>query len=125
MTSATKNPPHADDDRPFDPARMRPGRLAGKLVALPLWLLRGAGYKTQADVAAASGIAQGDISKLEKRERLDDVRVGTLRRYVEALGGELELVAKFGERRYGIGRASSVRVLNKKKRRTVKRRRSA
>ena len=45
---------------------------------------------------------QGEISRLESREDLDEVRVATLRRYVQAVGGELELVAKFGDRRFAI-----------------------
>jgi transcriptional regulator with XRE-family HTH domain len=49
--------------------------------------------KTQIEVAAAGGFHQGDLSKLERREDLGDVTLNTLRRYVEALGGELRLVA--------------------------------
>lgn len=48
--------------------------------------------KTQAQVAAALGIDQSDVSKLERRR---DLRVSTLRRYLRALGGELELTARF------------------------------
>lgn len=49
--------------------------------------------KTQVEVAAAGGFHQGDLSKLERREDLGDVALTTLRRYVEALGGELRIVA--------------------------------
>jgi DNA-binding XRE family transcriptional regulator len=51
--------------------------------------------KTQAEVAAAAGATQGEISTTERRS---DHLVSTLRRYVTALGGELEIVARFGER---------------------------
>jgi transcriptional regulator with XRE-family HTH domain len=44
--------------------------------------------KTQGDVARALGISQSDVSKLERR---DDVRLSTLRRYLAALGAELEV----------------------------------
>jgi hypothetical protein len=37
-------------------------------------------------------MGQGDISKLERRA---DVYISTLRRYIEAMGGELLLVARF------------------------------
>ncbi len=38
------------------------------------------------------GIAQGDISKLERRT---DVYVRTLRRYIQAAGGRLRILAEF------------------------------
>ena len=51
---------------------------------------------TQVELAAAMGVAQGDVSRLERRE---DALVSSLHRYVKALGGELELVATVaGER---------------------------
>jgi len=45
---------------------------------------------TQTDLAKALGITQPSLSKLEGQ---DDIQVSTLRRIIEALGGELELVA--------------------------------
>ena len=51
---------------------------------------------SQADVAAQAGFDQGELSRLERRE---DHRISTLRRYVEALGGELEVVAVLGDHR--------------------------
>ncbi|HEX3596486.1 MAG TPA: hypothetical protein VHU80_15355 [Polyangiaceae bacterium] len=57
--------------------------------------MRMAAGKTQANVAAATGIAQADVSRLETRATLDDSLVSTLARYIEALGGKLELVAVF------------------------------
>jgi hypothetical protein len=56
---------------------------------LPLRALREAAGRTQVDVADAMRAAQGDISRLEQRE---DVKLSTLLRYVEALGGELDIV---------------------------------
>jgi len=47
---------------------------------------------TQETVAEALGIKQVNISQLEKRS---DLLLSTLRRYVEAMGGELELTARF------------------------------
>ena len=57
--------------------------------------LRHASAQTQADLASALGVGQYTISRLEKRS---DMLLSTLRHYVEALGGSLELVAKFPNR---------------------------
>ncbi len=42
---------------------------------------------------------QADISRLEGRTSFDDCVVSTLKRYVSALGGQLELVATFGDKK--------------------------
>lgn len=47
---------------------------------------------TQLDVATRLEIRQSSVSKLERRE---DLSLSTLRRYVEALGGELVVSARF------------------------------
>ena len=57
--------------------------------------LRQAVEQTQQDLAAKLGVGQDAISRLEKRS---DMLLSTLRRYVEATGGTLELVAKFPNR---------------------------
>jgi DNA-binding transcriptional regulator YiaG len=54
--------------------------------------IRRARAMTQATLAEVMQIAQGDVSRLEHRT---DAYVGTLRRYVEALGGTLRIVAEF------------------------------
>jgi predicted transcriptional regulator len=64
--------------------------------------LRDAIGKTQVDLAKQSQIDQADISRLEARSDFEDCQVATLRRYVEALGGSLELVAQFGDKRISI-----------------------
>lgn len=74
------------------------GLRAAKGVHLTLRTLRDAAGKTQVDVAKLSQIDQADISRLESRTHFEDCQVATLRRYVEALGGSLELVAKFGDK---------------------------
>ncbi|MEY2403007.1 MAG: Helix-turn-helix domain [Acidimicrobiaceae bacterium] len=54
---------------------------------------------SQAELAGRLEVTQGAISKLE---HADDVRLSTLRQYLEVLGARLELVAVFddeGERR--------------------------
>ena len=68
-------------------------------VHLTMRTLREAAGKTQVDVAAASQINQADISRLENQEDFDDYQVSTLRRYLAALGGQLEIVGIFGNKR--------------------------
>ena len=57
--------------------------------------LRVAASQTQADMAQALGVRQDTISRLEQRS---DMLLSTMRRYVEAMGGQLEIVATFPNR---------------------------
>jgi len=51
---------------------------------------------TQEQLAASMGVTQPTISMLESQ---DDIRISTLERIVEALGGKLEVIAELpGER---------------------------
>lgn len=50
---------------------------------------------TQADIAKLLGVGQDNISRLENRE---DMRISTLRGYIRALGGDLEVIARFPDR---------------------------
>lgn len=52
--------------------------------------------KTQKDMAILVEQTQGQVSETERR---GDHRLSTLRKYVEALGGEIEVVANFGDKR--------------------------
>lgn len=54
--------------------------------------LRQIAGKAQADVAAALKIKQPSVSKIEKQA---DMHLSTLRSYVKAIGGHLELVITF------------------------------
>ena len=51
--------------------------------------------KTQTEVASEMGSTQSEVSRSERRE---DHLVSTLRQYIRALGGELELTARFGDK---------------------------
>ena len=64
-----------------------------------LFRSREAAGKTQLGVAAESQMDQADVSRLESREEFDDCQVSTIQRYVTALGGNLELVAAFGNKK--------------------------
>ena len=57
--------------------------------------LRAAREMTQEKVAGLLGIGQDSVSRLEKRT---DLMLSTLRDYVAAMGGSLELVAQFPDR---------------------------
>ncbi|HWK89861.1 MAG TPA: XRE family transcriptional regulator [Longimicrobium sp.] len=62
------------------------------LLAIPLGELRRAREMTQQELAVLLGTTQANVSQIEKRA---DVYISTLRRYIEALGGELEITARF------------------------------
>lgn len=57
--------------------------------------LRQIAGKAQEDVASALNIKQPSVSKIEKQA---DMYLSTLRRYVEAIGGKLELTVKLPAR---------------------------
>src|ERR1700679_3535943 len=57
--------------------------------------LRQIAGKAQLDIAAALNIKQPSVSKIEKQA---DMYLSTLRSYVEAVGGKLELVGKLPRR---------------------------
>ena len=64
------------------------------LEEIRLFELRHGEAVSQAELAGRLEVTQGAISKLEHS---DDVRVSTLRQYLEALGARLELVAVFDD----------------------------
>lgn len=67
---------------------------ADTLAEIGLYELRHSEAISQAELAGRLDVTQGAISKLEHS---DDVRVSTLRQYLDALGARLELVAVFDE----------------------------
>jgi transcriptional regulator with XRE-family HTH domain len=52
---------------------------------------------TQVEVAQRLGKTQGNVSEIERR---DDLYLSTLRDYIAAIGGRLELAAVFGDERW-------------------------
>ncbi len=64
------------------------------LEELRLYELRHAEAVSQAELAGRLEVTQGAISKFE---HADDVRISTLRQYLEALGARLALVAVFDD----------------------------
>ena len=67
-----------------------------ELIEMDLRALRESAGKTQVELAELSKLAQSELSKIERR---DDHMVSTLRRFVEGLGGKLEISAVFGDTR--------------------------
>ena len=70
--------------------------VARELLEMDLRELREAVGLTQGELAQRVEITQSQLSKMERRE---DHRISTLRRYVEALGGSLEIWAIINGRR--------------------------
>jgi len=74
-------------------ARQRAALRSREIMAeLLLSELRQAVGPTQKELAERLGVAQPTLSRLERQS---DMQVTTLQRLVEALGGELEIVARF------------------------------
>jgi hypothetical protein len=66
------------------------------LLEMNLPELRKALGKTQIEIAEAAEMAQANLSEFERR---DDHTLSVLRRYIAALGGELEVTAIFHDKR--------------------------
>lgn len=70
-------------------AAARTQEMLQELLLSEIRKLRG---KSQKEIAIAIGIKQPSLSKLEKQR---DMQVSTLSKIIDALGGELEILAKF------------------------------
>jgi hypothetical protein len=62
------------------------------MAEMPLNELRAARRMSQEQLAVVLRTKQGSVSKLEHRA---DMYISTLRSYVEAMGGQLDIVARF------------------------------
>lgn len=83
--------------------KLSPERLAeieaqadAEVVEINLKALRELVGLTQVEAAATAEMTQSELSKTERRS---DHRLSTLRRYIQALGGDLEVFAVFGDKR--------------------------
>lgn len=54
--------------------------------------LREARERSQAEIAQKLGVNQAAVSKMERRA---DMYISTLRKLIEAMGGELDIIARF------------------------------
>lgn len=81
-------------------------RVKATLSGMPLAEIRKAVGLTQNDLARKLDVGQGSVSKVETAA---DMYLTTLRKYVEAMGGELHLTAVFpGGRRIEIEHVAEV-----------------
>ncbi len=90
--------PASDLTKSWSPARraaVEAEKRALEAEAATLEELRVALGISQEELAELLDVQQPAISKLERR---NDMRVSTLREVIEALGGELKLVAKFRDK---------------------------
>lgn len=73
--------------------RLRADRVLDDIAerAATLKMLRKVNDLTQVDIAHATGMSQAEISRIEKRS---DILLSTLRKIIEATGGELQLVVR-------------------------------
>ena len=68
------------------------GRTRHILAVMLLAEVRAQSGKSQSELARALGIKQPSLSKLEHQ---DDMQISTLRRIIDALGGQVEIIARF------------------------------
>jgi DNA-binding XRE family transcriptional regulator len=68
--------------------------VAQGVLEIPEAELRKLAGVTQEALAERAGVTQDEISRFERR---DERLLSTLRKYIEAMGGELEIVARLGD----------------------------
>lgn len=76
-------------------------RLDDEVRAYRLAELRRRRSLTQAELATALGVKQPRVSQIE-HGNIDNAEVATLRAYIAALGGRLEVIATFGDERLSL-----------------------
>ena len=73
--------------------------VVAEVLEMNLRALRESLGKTQDEVASLTEMTQSQLSRLERR---DDHLISTLRRYVRALGGDLEVIAVVGDKKISL-----------------------
>ncbi|MGC2939423.1 MAG: helix-turn-helix domain-containing protein [Brevibacterium sp.] len=76
-------------------------RMLAEVRAYRLKELRSTAGLTQHELADRIGVSQRQVSKIEHGD-LENTKIGTVRRYLEAVGGNLTLDVVFGETRIQI-----------------------
>ena len=97
MPKKTKSLAQVEREITADPKRRHQVKRhkAAMRAAMRLSEMRERTGASQAELADKLGVTQSRISSLERAE---DLQLSTLSRYIEALGGELVVTAKFGRR---------------------------
>ncbi len=67
-------------------------KTADIIASMPLYELRQARHLSQEQLGNALEKKQGSISRIEKQT---DMYISTLRSYIEAMGGQLDIIARF------------------------------
>jgi len=99
-------------------ARKRAEKKAVKMMTeMPLHELRRARDMSQEELARELHIKQAAVSKLERRT---DMYISTLRRAIDALGGNLEIVARFPDGEVKISQFEDVSQADDSCRKTVR-----
>lgn len=76
-------------------AQKKSAKKAQKMIReMPLQELRQARQMSQVKLAEILETKQANVSRIERRT---DIYISTLRSYIEAMGGELDIVARFPE----------------------------
>jgi hypothetical protein len=104
----TRGIPHLDGEqvralRRVDAKSHLVQRATEGFAPLPLDGLRRAKGMSLAAIAALARMSESEAARLEAADSLDNVPVAVLRRYVAALGGELEIVARFPDTGHLLG----------------------
>ncbi len=88
----------------FDEARVAElsRRMLAEVRAYRLKEMRKTLGLSQSAMGAHIGVSRSQISRIERGD-MDHTEIATVRAYVGALGGEVEIVAKFGDERITIG----------------------
>lgn len=68
--------------------------------------IRKAMHLSQEELASTLHIGQASVAKLEKRT---DMYLSTLRRFIEAMGGELDIIARFPDHSISINTLSQIK----------------
>lgn len=86
--------------RPVDRERIdaHKERMLGEIRAYHLRELREAIGLTQEQLAERIGVGQRQVSKIERGD-LDNAKIGTIRKYIDAVGGELVIEYVAGDQR--------------------------
>lgn len=94
-------------DKMSPSAQAKSAKQAVVLMAeMPLQELRQAKLMSQEHIAKALHTKQANVSRIERRT---DMYISTLRSYIEAMGGELDIVAKFPEGSVHINQFQQIR----------------
>jgi transcriptional regulator with XRE-family HTH domain len=77
-------------------------RMLAELRAYRLVEIREALGLEKRQLASQIGVSRSRVSRIERGD-MDRTEIATIRAYVAALGGEVEVVARFGDQRFTIG----------------------